>query len=222
MNRLIVLRHGQTVWNVAGKIQGSTDIDLDQTGSAQAAAAAETLAAYDPVRIISSDLRRAVDTARPVSEITGVEIEPDKRLRERAYGPWEGLDMQQIAERFPDDHRRWRTQQPLLNPEIENWNDLKRRTNEAVRDLLEAETEGTALIVCHGGSARQIVGGVLGWDQDATSSLTGLDNVHWADLRRMKSGRWRLFGYNLGVESPHTIGSSPLGRAQQPPAPAKP
>lgn len=215
MNRLIVLRHGQTVWNITGKIQGSTDIDLDETGRAQVTAAAAALAAYEPARIISSDLRRAVDTAKPISEITGVEIELDKRLRERAYGPWEGLDMKEIAERFPDDHHRWRTQQPLLNPEIENWSDLKRRTGEAVRDLLEVETDGTAIIACHGGSARQLVGGVLGWDQEATSSLTGLDNVHWADLRRMKSGRWRMFGYNLGVEPPYTIGTSPLGRVQQ-------
>ncbi|GAB3221420.1 histidine phosphatase family protein [Glycomyces halotolerans] len=214
MNRLLVLRHGQTEWNLSGRIQGSSDIGLDETGRAQAAAAAAALAAYEPVRIISSDLRRAVDTAKPIAEITGIEIELDKRLRERGYGPWEGLTMSEIAAQFPDDHRRWRAQEPLLNREIETWGELKRRTGEAVHDLVEAGGVGTAILVCHGGSARQIVGGVLGWDHDPTSGLSGMDNVHWADLRRMKSGKWRMYGYNLGVTPPHTIGTALLSKGQ--------
>ncbi|WP_051393273.1 histidine phosphatase family protein [Glycomyces arizonensis] len=214
MNRILVVRHGQTAWNLSGRFQGTSDIGLDETGRAQAAEAASTLAAYEPTRIISSDLSRAVDTARPVAELTGVEIELDKRLRERGYGPWEGLTRKQIAERFPDDHRRWRAQEPLVDPEIETWDDLKRRTGEAVRDLVESKVEGTAILVCHGGSARQIVSGVLGWDHDPTRSLSGMDNVHWADLRRMNSGKWRLYGYNLGVTAPYTLGSSPLAKGQ--------
>ncbi|HEU5130116.1 MAG TPA: histidine phosphatase family protein [Glycomyces sp.] len=214
MNRLLVVRHGQTEWNLSGRIQGFSDIGLDETGRAQAAEAAPALAEYRPVRIIASDLRRAVDTARPIAELTGVDIELDKRLRERGYGPWEGLTMHEIAERFPDDHARWRAQEPLLNPEIETWGDLKRRTGEAVRDIVESESEGTSILVCHGGSARQVVGGVLGWDHDPTSGLSGMDNVHWADLRQMRSGKWRLYGYNLGVTAPHTIGSSPLAKGQ--------
>lgn len=215
MNRLLVVRHGRTEWNIAGRIQGSTDIDLDETGKAQAAEAAPELAEYGPARIISSDLRRAVDTARPVADITGVDIELDKRLRERAYGPWEGLTQQDIAEQFPEDHRRWRAQEPLQHPEIETWADLHRRTAEAVRDIVESDVEGTAIVVCHGGSARQIVGGILDWDQAPTSGLSGMDNAHWADLRQMRSGKWRLYGYNLGVPAPSTIGQGLLAKGQQ-------
>jgi broad specificity phosphatase PhoE len=215
VNRLLVVRHGQTEWNIAGRIQGSTDIDLDATGRAQVLEAAPELAAYEPARIITSDLRRAVDTARPVAERTGIEIELDKRLRERAYGPWEGLTQQEIAEQYPEDHRRWRSQEPLQHPEIETWGELHRRTSEAVRDIVESEVEGTAIVVCHGGSARQLIGGILGWEETPTSSLSGMDNAHWAELRRMRSGKWRLFGYNLGVPAPHTIGRSPLAKGQQ-------
>lgn len=215
MNRLLVVRHGQTEWNITGRIQGSTDIDLDETGRAQVAEAAPELAAYEPTRIISSDLRRAVETARPIAELTGVAVELDKRLRERSYGPWEGLTQQEIAERFPEDHRRWRTQEPLQHPEIETWSELHRRTGDAVRDIADSEVEGTAIVVCHGGSARQIIGGMLGWDETPTSSLSGMDNAHWAELRRMRSGKWRMYGYNLGVPAPHTIGSLPLARGQQ-------
>lgn len=215
MNRLLVVRHGRTEWNIAGRIQGSSDIDLDEAGKAQAFEAAPELAEYGPVRIISSDLRRAVDTARPIADLTGVEIELDKRLRERAYGPWEGLTHVEIAERFPEDHRRWRSQEPLRHPEIETWADLHRRTADAVKDITASDAEGTAIVVCHGGSARQIVGGILGWDQSSTSGLSGMDNAHWADLRRMRSGKWRMFGYNLGVPAAHTIGASPLAKGQQ-------
>jgi broad specificity phosphatase PhoE len=215
VNRLLVVRHGQTEWNIAGRIQGSTDIDLDATGRAQASEAAPELAAYEPARIISSDLRRAVDTARPIADIVGVEIELDKRLRERAYGPWEGLTQQEIAEGFPEDHRRWRAQEPLQHPDIETWADLHRRTADAVRDIVESDVEGTAIVVCHGGSARQIVGGILDWDQTPTSSLSGMDNAHWADLRQMRSGKWRLYGYNLGVPAPSTIGQGLLAKGQQ-------
>ncbi|SDE56780.1 histidine phosphatase family protein [Glycomyces harbinensis] len=215
MNRLLIVRHGQTEWNIAGRIQGSSDIDLDETGKAQAAEAAPELAAYEPTRIISSDLRRAVDTARPVADITGVEVELDKRLRERAYGPWEGLTHHEIADRFPEDHRRWRSQEPLQHPDIETWAELHRRTSEAVRDIVESDVEGTAIVVCHGGSARQIIGGILDWEQGPTSSLSGMDNAHWADLRQMRSGKWRLYGYNLGVPDPSTIGQSLLAKGQQ-------
>ena len=131
------MRHGQTEWNLTGRIQGFSDIGLDETGRAQAAAAAPALAEYEPARIIASDLRRAVDTARPIAERTGLEIELDKRLRERGYGPWEGLTMREIAERFPEDHARWRSQEPLLNPEIETWGGRKRPTGEAARDRLD-------------------------------------------------------------------------------------
>jgi glucosyl-3-phosphoglycerate phosphatase len=215
VNRLLVVRHGQTEWNIAGRIQGSTDIDLDETGRAQVAEASPELAEYEPVRIISSDLRRAVETARPIAELTGIGIELDKRLRERSYGPWEGLTQHEIAERFPEDHRRWRSQEPLQHPEIETWAELQRRTADAVRDIVESEVEGTAIVVCHGGSARQLIGGILGWPETPTSSLSGMDNAHWAELRRMRSGKWRMFGYNLGVPAPHTIGASPLAKGQQ-------
>jgi glucosyl-3-phosphoglycerate phosphatase len=215
VKRLIIVRHGQTAWNLQGRIQGSSDIDLDEAGRDQAAAAAPALSAYEPVRIVSSDLRRAVDTAKLVADIAGVEVELDKRLRERGYGPWEGLTHVEIAERYPEDHKRWRTQQPLQHPDIETWEELQRRTSESVRDICEAEFEGTVIVVCHGGSARQIVGSVLGWSTDVVSSLSGMDNCHWTDVRETKSGRWRMYGYNLGVDPAHTVGSGPLARAQQ-------
>src|SRR5690606_41888945 len=95
--RVVCWRHGQTLWNVEHRFQGHTDIPLDETGIAQAQRAASLLAALRPSMIVSSDLRRAADTAAALAEITGLEVILDKDLRERGGGEWEGLTREQIA-----------------------------------------------------------------------------------------------------------------------------
>jgi len=89
--RIVCLRHGQTLWNVEKRFQGHTDIALDETGVAQAARAASLLAALRPTMIVSSDLRRAFDTASALARLTGLDVAVDKALRERGGGEWEGL-----------------------------------------------------------------------------------------------------------------------------------
>ncbi|RYY43820.1 MAG: histidine phosphatase family protein, partial [Actinomycetales bacterium] len=70
--RVVLWRHGRTEWNVAGRVQGQTDTSLDDVGREQARAAAARLASLRPVRILSSDLERARDTAEELSRVTGV------------------------------------------------------------------------------------------------------------------------------------------------------
>lgn len=215
MSRIIVVRHGETPWNSNGRIQGSSDIDLNEKGYQQAADAAPGLAAYAPDFIVSSPLRRAYDTATPVAELVGVSVSTDDRLRERDYGPWEGLTHPEIREQFPDDHVKWTKGEPLTNPAIETWEALARRTSEAMQEISEKADGGTALVVCHGGSARQAVGSVIGWDIEITASLSGLDNCHWAEVRKTKRGNWRLVSYNVGPQGPHQIGNAPLAKTWQ-------
>lgn len=215
MSRIIVVRHGETQWNSQGRIQGASDIDLNEAGYHQAASAAPGLAAYAPDLIVSSPLRRAIDTAAPVAELLGVSVSTDDRLREREYGPWEGLTHPEIKERFPEDHVRWTKGEPLTDPGIETWEALSERTGEAMREISEKVDGGTALVVCHGGSARQAVGTIIGWDITVTASISGLDNCHWAEVRKTKRGNWRLVSYNIGPKAPHQIGKAPLARSWQ-------
>src|SRR4051812_41766969 len=84
--RLVLLRHGQTEWNSLGRAQGHADISLDATGHARAAAAAPYLAAMRPVRLWSSDLARAQETAAYVADAAGLTVETDPRLREYDVG----------------------------------------------------------------------------------------------------------------------------------------
>ena len=88
--RLVLLRHGQTIWNVEHRFQGHTDIPLDETGAAQAERAGRLLAGLRPDAIVSSDLGRAVATAQPLAKLTGLVVSIDKDLRERSGGRWEG------------------------------------------------------------------------------------------------------------------------------------
>ena len=90
--RLVLVRHGQTEWNLLGRAQGHADISLDAIGHAQAAAAAPYLAALAPVRLWSSDLARARETAAYVAEAAGLPVETDPRLREYDVGVRSGPD----------------------------------------------------------------------------------------------------------------------------------
>ncbi len=101
MTRLIVWRHGRTEWNVSSRVQGHTDVDLDDIGLREAAEAAPAIAAFGPDLIVSSDLRRAAHTAAALAEVTGLPVEYDARLRERDFGPWQGLTVAEIERDYP-------------------------------------------------------------------------------------------------------------------------
>ncbi|KQW46731.1 MULTISPECIES: histidine phosphatase family protein [unclassified Roseateles] len=112
VTRLIVIRHGETAWNRATRIQGHTDIPLSALGLAQAERLAEALADEPLAAIYSSDLSRARQTAEAVARTQGVSITFDSGLRERAFGRFEGLSWQEIDQGYPEDAARWRRREP--------------------------------------------------------------------------------------------------------------
>ncbi|HBF86320.1 MAG TPA: hypothetical protein DDW54_01420 [Clostridiales bacterium] len=105
MTKLILIRHGYSLYNKIKKYTGQTDVPLTEEGLSQAEKTAEYVAEnYRVDRIISSDLKRCVDTVKPLSERTGVEIETEKGLREIAGGLWEGKTVEEIKALFPEDY----------------------------------------------------------------------------------------------------------------------
>lgn len=101
MAKLVVWRHGQTDYNLQGRVQGVTDISLNAAGLAQADAAAPIIAAYKPVKIIASPLERAQQTARALAKLSGGKVASDERLIERSFGIWEGLTGKEIKADWP-------------------------------------------------------------------------------------------------------------------------
>lgn len=98
---LVCVRHGRTAWNRAGRFQGQSDTPLDRLGRAQARALGARLASERFDVAISSNLKRALDTAKIIGAAVGVTISEEPRLREMRFGSWEGLTWSQITERTP-------------------------------------------------------------------------------------------------------------------------
>lgn len=110
--RLILIRHGETAWNRAARIQGHTDIPLSPLGLAQAERVAEALVDEPLAAIYTSDLSRARQTAEALARVHGLPLQLDAGLRERAFGRFEGLSWEEIAQGYPEDAARWRRREP--------------------------------------------------------------------------------------------------------------
>lgn len=198
MTTLIVWRHGTTDWNSEHRVQGHTDTPLNDLGHAQAARVAPLLAARSPVAIISSDLRRAADTALPLAQRTGLPVRHDPRLRERCYGDWEGLTGAEIAEQFPQARARQRVGDHELGHGIEPPADVMKRVGEALRDAAEVADGGTVVVATHGGSARYGTFDLLGWPAELLGTVHALGNCHYIELRLDETRGWTLYAYNVG------------------------
>jgi probable phosphoglycerate mutase len=107
-----VLRHGQTDWNVQMRLQGSTDIPLNETGRAQAHVAAKILAGEGITKIIASPLSRALETARIVGEASGITPGIDNRLIERNFGQFEGMTIDEV-------HQHREEMRDYMNPQAD-------------------------------------------------------------------------------------------------------
>ena len=197
--RLVLLRHGRTAWNLEERAQGRLDVPLDETGHAEAAAAAPYLAAFGAARLWSSDLRRAADTAAYIAEATGLEVVHDERLREKDQGARSGLTREEFAEKYPAEHAAW--QAGLETPAVpgnETVAEMTARVVPALRDCLEAlAPEETGIVVLHGWCARAGIFGLLGWPPTLEATVRGMDNCAWAVLAESRTtGRLRLESYN--------------------------
>ncbi len=116
VTRIVAVRHGQTAWNVATRIQGQLDIGLDDTGREQARRVAKALAGEDIDAVYASDLQRAADTARAVAERLGLALRTEQSLRERGFGEFEGLTWADVEQQHPQASRRWRERDPSFGP----------------------------------------------------------------------------------------------------------
>ena len=150
--RLTILRHGETDWNASQRIQGQQDVPLNERGLAQAQAAAAYLQTQDFDALYSSDLRRAVDSALPVSRALNVSIQTDKNLREWKLGILEGLLRTEAAEQHPQVYQIYNQQQPDgLIPQGETIRERYQRSTQAIEALCAKHPEQQVLLVTHGG-----------------------------------------------------------------------
>lgn len=152
MTRFIVVRHGETEWNLGSRIQGHSDSALTAEGLAQAEALARRLARERFDRLLSSDLGRAHETARIIAARTGHALALDRRLRERAFGEAEGLTYGELDHQFPDAFSKVRETDPdYVIPGGESRRQHYERVCGAFESLAREHAGLRLAVVCHGG-----------------------------------------------------------------------
>jgi probable phosphoglycerate mutase len=150
--RVLAIRHGETDWNVGGRIQGQLDIPLNAMGRWQVHRLALAVSEEDIAAVYSSDLLRAFETAQAVSRGCGKAIVTDVGLRERGFGVFEGLSYDEISQRWPQDARRWRRRDPDFGaPGGEILNDFYARSIATATRLASLHPGQTIALVSHGG-----------------------------------------------------------------------
>ena len=210
VRRLVLLRHGLTEWNAGSRMPGQLDTDLTDLGREQANAAAEVLAKRQPLVIVSSDLRRALDTATALGERSGVEVSVDERLRETHLGDWQGLTHLDVDAVAPGARLAWRDDARWAPHGGESRVDVAQRSVPLVTEILAAqpgwgadEPDRPVVLVAHGGLIAALTAALLDLPVDNWPVLGGMGNASWAQLSGHDVGdtiKWRLDVWNASAQ----------------------
>lgn len=208
MTKVIFWRHGQTDYNLQGRIQGSHDIQLNETGVAQARLAAEQIAKYEPDAIYCSNMTRAKQTAQALVQTMSHTaqnlplITVDKRLREREFGLWEGLTATEILQQWEQEYTSWRSGKQPEGVGVEDLQSVADRFCECVKEVSAFSDKECIVFVSHGSVIMSGIITMLGFDPQNQRFISVMDNCNWAVLDlRTKSNTWVLSGYNLSSNS---------------------
>jgi probable phosphoglycerate mutase len=148
---LILIRHGQTVWNSEHRRLGQRNSALSELGRAQARAVAKRLQGEAFDQLYSSDLERALETARTIAAATGHEVRVDPRLRERCFGIFEGLTRDEMKERHPAEYARFRERDPdYCMPGGESARSFHGRCMAVLHEIVGRHVGQRVVVVAHG------------------------------------------------------------------------
>ena len=192
MTRIVLVRHGQTEWNVGAgadeRFRGRTDLSLDDTGLAQARALAERLADRPIVAVYSSPLKRAVETAWPTARQLSLPVQPLPGIIDVNYGDWQGLSHPEVANAYPDLYRLWLEKpQRVRFPHGESLRQVRLRGMAALKEVAARHKGRVILLVAH-----QVVNKVL------VCAMLGLDNSHFWRIRQ-DNACINIFDYQDGI-----------------------
>ena len=200
--RIIAVRHGETAWNVATRIQGQLDIGLNARGRWQAAQVAQALRGEPLQAVYASDLARAWDTAKTIAQASAVGLTAHTGLRERGFGEFEGLTHADIEARWPEHALRWRQRDPhWAPPSGESLAELRDRIRHTVDELASAHVGQQIVLVAHGGVLDALYRLATGQTAQAPRSWQlgnatinrllwtpeGLSLVGWSDASHLES-----------------------------------
>jgi broad specificity phosphatase PhoE len=216
---VVLVRHGRTRYNAVHRIQGRTDIELDdkglwqveETGKALRALYVDSQAAKEDGRrqlVVSSPLIRAAQTAHAFADPLGLSVHTDERIEERDFGQWEAWSQTELMEKFPVDFRGWQNGD---GSELKHGAEAKphvyARGVEALNDWAQKADPSTDLFYfSHGSLLAQLIQGVVGSGYPTGfESMASMRNAHWAILQPVFFDQthyhWRLVDYNHGPQA---------------------
>jgi len=177
MTELILVRHGETEWNVEEVFRGRIDIELNETGLRQTELLAQYLSGLNIDAVYSSPLRRALNTAEVIARYHKLKVEIASGLTDFNYGKWQGLPHQEVKRRYKKLYGQWLENPHLIRmPDGESLDEVRERALTVVDEVV-AKHEGTAALVSH-----RVVNKVL------ICALLGLDNSHFWNIRQDTCG----------------------------------
>jgi len=187
LTRLIVVRHGETVWNLEEKLQGQLDSELTPLGIAQSEALAERLSRCTIRALYSSDLGRARQTAESIAASTGQQIRFEPSLRERHLGIFQGRTWAEVQQLFPEDMARFLSNDvDYVVPEGESFSQSSARIIGCLEELARAHAGQQIGIVSHGAVLGAVVRHVLGISPKTPRRF------------RRLNGSWNVFTFDHG------------------------
>jgi len=184
MITLYIIRHGETVDNLEGRIQGHTDSSLTPLGVRQAQAVADRLASDKFTAIYSSDLGRAMATAEAIASRHNMPIISTDLLREANLGVGQGKTAEELLREYPEEYRRWKENSAIFRlPGAESLESVIERCGKFIQNVLNEHEDGAKLaVIVHSGSLRGLICAACGLSVDfyrfihtANASLSILD-----------------------------------------------
>ena len=193
---VLLARHGETDDNSRLVFQGQGGHGLNARGRAQAARLGARLAASPPDAIVSSDLERAIETARAVAEACRRDIGLDRELREVDVGAWTGKSHAEVEALFPEEWAAWLAGIDVRRGGGETYGELADRVERAVARACAMYAGRRVLLVTHGGAIKSWVARLLGVSADGMRALGAVANASLTLFERDDLGRTRLHTWN--------------------------
>jgi len=178
MLEILIIRHGETSWNMANIFRGRVQIELSEEGLKQAEKLAEYLSQKKIRAIYCSPIQRALQTAEIVSRRQQLTAQPMEDLTDLDFGQWEGVSFEEVKTRYREIYQLWREKPDLAKiPEGESLQEARERTLNALDKIIADNKEGTVAIITH-----RVITKVL------ECALLGLDDSHFWNIEQDTCG----------------------------------
>lgn len=196
VQRVFIVRHGETDYNVEHRWQGHLDVPLNKNGLYQAQSLAKYLQNEPIDAIYASDLKRAYDTAQAIADAKQMKVVADARLREINLGVFQGLTNRQIQEAYPYEKMQWDNNNKFSPAEGESRYQVQERAHQAWQEITNQADIHTIVLLSHGGTIRMLLERIF----PARTERVKLKNTSISIIERQNSEAWYSSALNI---TPH-------------------